>query len=147
MLGYLVKLLYLELYVHYLNRWISKLYLDYLISKLLYLGYFHYLPSGRHRLQLNSGRHRVQASGTRRIKVSLPALLPPAGSGLLATVDAMGSSTWRAGAAAFWNASVDDTTSNYLLATHGKTSFMQIWSNCSWHVNFYENLGFVSILE
>jgi hypothetical protein len=32
MLDYLVKLLYLELYVDYLNRLISKLYLDYLIS-------------------------------------------------------------------------------------------------------------------
>jgi hypothetical protein len=48
---------------------------------------------------------------------------PTDGSGVLVITDVMGSSTWRAGAAALWIASVEDTTLTYdILATHCKTS-------------------------
>jgi hypothetical protein len=43
------------------------------------------------------------------------------GLGLLAVTNAMVRSTWRAGIAALWNASVDDTASTYFHATHRKT--------------------------
>jgi hypothetical protein len=51
------------------------------------------------------------------------------GSGLLATVNVVGSSSWMASATALWNASVDDTASTYLLATHGKTSLCKFDPN------------------
>jgi hypothetical protein len=47
---------------------------------------------------------------------------PTDGSGLLAITDAVGSSTWRAGAAILWIASVGDTASTYdFHVTDGKT--------------------------
>jgi hypothetical protein len=51
------------------------------------------------------------------------------GLGLLAAIDIMGSFTWRTGAATLLNASVDDTTSIYFLATHGKTISYKFDSN------------------
>jgi hypothetical protein len=47
---------------------------------------------------------------------------PTDGSALLAATDAMGRFTWRAGAAALWITSVENTASTYNFhATHGKT--------------------------
>jgi hypothetical protein len=44
-------------------------------------------------------------------------------SGVLAVADVVGSSMWRAGTAALWIASVEDTASTYdLHATHDKTT-------------------------
>jgi hypothetical protein len=54
---------------------------------------------------------------------------PTAGSELLAVADVMDTSTWRAGAAALWNASVDDTTSTYFLITHDKISLWKFDPN------------------
>jgi hypothetical protein len=48
---------------------------------------------------------------------------PIDGSGVLAIADAVGSSTWRAGAAALWITSMKNTAWTYdFHATHGKTS-------------------------
>jgi hypothetical protein len=49
--------------------------------------------------------------------------------GLSAAADAVVSSTWTAGAAALWNASVDDTTSTYFLATHNLTCLCKFNTN------------------
>jgi hypothetical protein len=54
---------------------------------------------------------------------------PTVRSGLLAVVDVVGSSTWKASAATVWNASVDDTASTYFLTTHSKTSLCKFDPN------------------
>jgi hypothetical protein len=103
---------------------------------------FRDLRHGRHRLRQASGCQQVQASGTlphSRIQVSLLTPPPPTtGPGLLAIADAMGSFTWRAGATTHWIASMDDTTSTYFLATHGKTSL------CKFDLNIEDLLCFIS---
>jgi hypothetical protein len=76
---------------------------------------------------MDSGRLRVQATDIHpysHLQVSLEALLPIDGSGLLADAAVVGISTWRAGAATLWIASIEDTaTSTYdFHATHGKTN-------------------------
>jgi hypothetical protein len=49
---------------------------------------------------------------------------PTNGSGVLVVADAVGISTWRAGTAALWIASIEDTIASIddFHATHGKTS-------------------------
>jgi hypothetical protein len=90
------------------------------------------LPHGHHRLRQTSSGQQVQAFGTLThscIQVSLLALLPTIGSGLLAVVDTGASFTWRAGAIALWNASMDGTVLTYLLATHRKTGLCKFDPN------------------
>jgi hypothetical protein len=90
------------------------------------------LPRGRHHLWQASGRHTVQASGALPIAVSSSVFQhssPTVGSGLLATADAMGNSTWRVGIITLCNASVEDIVSTYFLATHGKTNLCKFNPN------------------
>jgi hypothetical protein len=51
----------------------------------------------------------------------------------------MGSSTWRAGIAALWNASVDGTALTYFLATHSKTSLCKFDPNIGDFLIFMKN--------
>jgi hypothetical protein len=51
----------------------------------------------------------------------------------------MGSSTWRAGIAALWNASVDGTALTYFLATHSKTSLCKFDPNIEDFLIFMKN--------
>jgi hypothetical protein len=70
----------------------------------------------RHRLRQDSGRLQVQAYGVLphiRIQVSLSAFLPHRWVRGTGVADVVGSSTWRANAAALWITSVEDTASTY----------------------------------
>jgi hypothetical protein len=78
---------------------------------------------------------RILATFRSRLLASAPTAIsrsawrhssPTDGSGVLADADTVGISTWRAGAAALWIASVEDTTaSTYdFHATHGKTNLI-----------------------
>jgi hypothetical protein len=104
-----------------------------------------HLPRGHHRLRQDSSHLRVQASRVLPIAVSRSAFPHSStdGSGLLAVIDALGSSTWRADVAALWIAFVEDTTSTYFHVTHGKTILcknrlhMFISISHSQHVNLY----------
>jgi hypothetical protein len=86
-----------------------------------------HLPRGRHRLQQESGRLRVQSSSVRphsHIQVSLPALLTHKRVRGTGHRGAMGISTWRAGAAALWIASIENTvasTYNFAFLTRSFT--------------------------
>jgi hypothetical protein len=62
-----------------------------------------------------------------------------AGSRLLATTNAMGSSTRRAGVASLLHASVDDTATTYFLTTNGKTKL------CKFNPNVVNLLIFMKI--
>jgi hypothetical protein len=60
-------------------------------------------------------------------------------SRLLVVADAMGNSTWRAGTATLWNASVVDTASIYFLDTHGKTNLCKFDPNIEDLLIFMKN--------
>jgi hypothetical protein len=72
---------------------------------------------------------------------------PTVRTGLLAITDDVGMSPWREGAAALWNASMDDITSTYFLTTHNKTSLCKFDPNIEDLLIFMKKLGFVSILD
>jgi hypothetical protein len=88
-----------------------------------------HLPRGRHCLQQDSSYLWSRLLASAPIVVSSSAWRPSSpidGSGLLADDAIVGISTWRAGAAALWIASVEDTTaSTYdFHATHYKTNII-----------------------
>jgi hypothetical protein len=100
------------------------------------------LSRGRHRLRQASSHHTVQASGALPTVVSRSVFhhsSPTVGSGLLVVADVVGSSTWRAGVVALWNASVDDTASTYFVATHSKIWFCKLDSNIDDLLFFMKN--------
>jgi hypothetical protein len=108
---------------------------------------FHMATTASDRL-LAAFRSRLMAPSPTAISRSVfRHSFPTAGLGLLVLANAMDNSTWRAGIAALWNASVDDTASTYFLATHGKTSLCKFNPNIEYLLIFMKKLSFVCILD
>jgi hypothetical protein len=98
---------------------------------------FHVATTAFDRLQAANRSRLLAPSPTAVSRTLLWHSSPTVRSGLLAVADAVGSSTYRAGTVALWNAYVDYTASTYFLATHDKTSL------CKFNPNIEDLLIFI----